>query len=93
MDGEIEWRDWMERQRMKDERHIVNTSCPGHIPYMAWNKNQIKLWCLQYIFYKQTSIHICTQTLYSDIHIQWTITDIYHAFKEPTGFIIRKKYN
>lgn len=49
---EIKWRDWMERQRMKDERHIVNTSCPGHIPYMAGNKNQIKLWCLQYIFYK-----------------------------------------
>lgn len=36
MDGEIEWRlneeiGW--RDRMKDERHIVNTSCPGHIPY------------------------------------------------------------
>lgn len=47
LNGEIGWRD-----RMRDERHIVNTSCPGHIPYMAGNKNQIKLWCLQYIFYK-----------------------------------------
>lgn len=89
LNGEIGWRD---RARMRDERHIVNTSCPGHIPDMAGNKNQIKLWCLQYIFYKQTSIHICTQTLYSNIHNGPSQTFIMH-FKEPTGYIIRKKYN
>lgn len=42
------WRD----RGQRDERHIVNTTYPGHILYMAGNKNQIKLWCLQNIFYK-----------------------------------------
>lgn len=88
MDGEIEWRDWMERQRMRDERHAL-------VIYRTWQGIKTKSNC------GVCSIYFINRHLYTYVHKHYIVIYTYNGpsqtfimhFKEPTGYINRKKYN